>query len=257
MIGLHLVRRAGRSLEFRAKRYSAPRLCCHRYHSHEYEQPPSVTTAESTILAAALRRVPAYGFTLQALRLGAQDVGYLPISENLFPSGAFALVNYHLETQRLSLSTTFQRPTISSADHEPPKDIAERVGLIASHRLLANVPYIQHYQSALALLSQPSHIPTSIQQLAKLADEILYLAGSTTVTTAWYTDRTAMASIYASAELYMTQDRSQGFEDTKDFLKRRLNEGDRIRSAGSMVGQWVGMQIGGLVNGLRSKGLRI
>ena len=98
-------------------------------------------------------------------------------------------------------------------------------------------------------------MPTGLRELALLADEILYLAGNTTVTTAWYADRAALAGIYASAELYMTQDNSEGFVKTEGFLGRRLEEGENLRGATSMLGKWVGMQMGGLVNGLRSKGV--
>lgn len=231
--------------------------CTRIYHSHEHASSPPFSPTESAILSAGLKRVPEHGFTAQTLALGAQDAGYLPISTNLFPSGAFSIVNYHLVTQRLALAERFQRPEISPVDNNPPANIAETIRQIALCRLHANAPYIHHYQSALALLSLTSNIPTGVQELARLADEILYLAGSTTVTTAWYTDRAAIASIYASSELFMTQDKSKDFVDTEDFLRRRLEEGEKLRSAGGMVGKWMGMQMGGLVDGLRSKGVWI
>ncbi|KAG8529387.1 uncharacterized protein KY384_006023 [Bacidia gigantensis] len=224
------------------------------YHSSAFEQPSPYSPSKSAILSSALKHVPAHGFTEQSLRLGAQDAGFLPISTNLFPDGAFSLVSYHLTTQRLSLSNQFQRPDISPATNEAPSDMLQRLQTIALHRLHANIPYISQYQSALALLSLPSNVSSGLKELARLADEILYLAGSTTVTTAWFTDRAALASIYASAELYMTQDKSKGFVETDAFLQRRLDEADKVRRAGGMVGQWVGMQVGGLIDGLRSKG---
>lgn len=55
----------------------------------------------------------------------------------------------------------------------------------------------------------------------------------------------------------MTEDRSEGFRETQAFLGRRLDEARRTSGALEMVGMWVGMQGVGLVNGLRSKGVRI
>lgn len=55
----------------------------------------------------------------------------------------------------------------------------------------------------------------------------------------------------------MTEDRSEGFSETRAFLGRRLDEAQRTSGALEMVGKWVGMQGIGLVNGLRSKGVRI
>ena len=237
--------------------YPAARHSKRLYHSHQQASSTPFSPAESAILSSALKRVPTHGFTTESLTLGAQDVGYLSISTNLFPKGAFSLVSYHLVTQRHTLSDRFRRPDISPGRNEPPQTILESIRSIALHRLLGNVPYIHHYQSALALLSLPSNVPTGLKELARLADEILYLAGSTTVTTGWYTDRAALATIYASAELFMTQDKSKGFRDTADFLGRRLDEADKIRGASRMIGSWVGMQAGGLIDGLRSKGVQI
>lgn len=55
----------------------------------------------------------------------------------------------------------------------------------------------------------------------------------------------------------MTEDRSEGFVETRAFLSRRLDEARRASEALGMMGTWVGMQGIGFVNGLRSKGIRI
>ena len=242
------------------KSFAAQHLLLSRsrlYHSPGFSKPAPFTPTETSILSSALNHVRAHGFTDQTLQCGAHDAGFLPISANLFPDGAFSLVKYHLVTQRLALAEVFQQPNHAEEREWRPSDVLERVRTISLHRLLQNVPYIAHYQSALALLALPSHISLGLRELALLADEILYLAGSKNVTTAWYTDRAALAGIYASTELYMTQDRSKDFKETRRFLENRLQEGDLIRSSGSMVGRWLNMQFGGAIDGLRSKGLRI
>ena len=160
---------------------------------------------------------------------------------------------YHLVTQRLALAN-HHAPTPN--DQTPP-NVSANIRALAMERLQANAPIIQHWQSALALLATPAHLPTSIRELAMLADEILFQAGSTTVTGAWYTDRAALAAIYASAELYMTTDTSKEFVETEEFLRRRLEEGETLRGRAEMVGKWVGGQMGGLLDGLRSKGVNI
>ena len=103
----------------------------------------------------------------------------------------------------------------------------------------------------------PGHLPTSIRELALLSDEVLFVAGSTTVTSAWYTDRAALAAIYASTELFMTTDKSQDHIETEEFLTRRLKEAEGMRDVMNGLGSWVGMQASGLFHGLRSKGIWI
>ncbi len=230
----------------------ARRISHHRgYHSHEHPPTPAFTPTENTILSAALAHVPTHGFTPLALTHGARQAGYLDISTNLFPTGAFALVHYHLLTQRLALASHFSpKPT-------PSENIPSKITRLALHRLRANKPIIRRWQAALALSAQPSYLPTALKELALLSDEILYLAGSTTVTGAWYTDRAAVSAIYASAELFMTQDESREFEETEKFLERRMQEAEGLKTGLGFMGQWLGMQAVGAVGGLRSKGVWI
>ena len=219
------------------------------YHSYEHQQPPPFTPVEHSILSAALTHVPTHGFTTTALTQGARDAGYLDVSTNLFPTGALSIVNYHLVTQRLALA--------KDAPATSPPDITTNIKTLALRRLHANEPIIHRWQEALALLSTARHLPTSLRELALLSDELLFLAGSTTVTTAWYTNRAALAAIYASAELFMTTDKSKDFIDTEEFLTRRLDEGETMRKVVGGLGAWAGMQAGGLLDGLRSKGVWI
>lgn len=47
-------------------------------------------------------------------------------------------------------------------------------------------------------MSLAGNIPTSISELAKLSDEMWYLAGDTSVDTSWYTKRATLSTVYAS-----------------------------------------------------------
>jgi len=116
---------------------------------------------------------------------------------------------------------------------------------------------IGRWQEALAVMAQPSYVPASIRELALLADEILFLAGDTSVDPSWYTKRAALSTIYASSELFMTNDKSEGFCETQAFLHRRLGEARSLGGVVNSVRQWVGFSAQAGVNVLRSKGVRI
>ena len=226
-------------------------LCGRFYHSYEHDRPPPFNPTEDRILSAALSHVPTHGFTTTALTQGARAVGYLDISTNLFPAGPFSIVNYHLVTQRLALAKE-----ATPASHES-SNIPTNIKTLILRRLHANKTIIHQWQEALALLATPTHLPTSLRELALLSDEILFLAGSTDVTSVWYTNRAGLAVIYASAELFMTTDTSKDFVETEEFLSRRLEEGENIKNVVAGIGAWASIQAGGLVDGLRSKGVRI
>lgn len=113
------------------------------YHSYEYSQPPPFPPAESSILSSALTHVPNYGFTADALRLGARDAGYLDVSTNLLPRGVFDLVNYHLVSQRLALKNSVQFP---ADDNGKKLGIGAKVRTLTLARLRANEPIIHRWQ---------------------------------------------------------------------------------------------------------------
>lgn len=209
---------------------------------------------ETAILSAALEHVPTLGFTNQAITQGAIDAGYLPASINLFPKAAFDLVLYYLVTQRLALKHLVQFPTTSSTK---PLGTGAKVRALLLARLRANEPLVHKYAEALALISLAGNIPASTAELARLADEIWYLAGDVSVDSSWYTKRGLLAGVYASAEVFMTQDRSFGFVETEKFVDRRLDEVRRVGGAVGAVGEWMGYTAISAVNVARSFGWKV
>jgi len=115
------------------------------YHSYEYSQPPPFPPAESAILSSAISHVPNYGFTLDALKLGAKDAGYLDVSTNLLPRGVFDLVNYHLVTQRMALKDSVQFPTEEELGGKK-LGVGAKVRTLTLARLRANEPVIHRWQ---------------------------------------------------------------------------------------------------------------
>ena len=111
------------------------------------------------------------------------------------------------------------------------------------------------YWQALAIMAQPSYVRASLEELALLADEILFRAGDLSVDPAWYTKRASVSAIYAAAELFMTNDHSPDFCETREFLRRRFVEASGIGGAVRSLGQWVDFNAGAGINVLRSKGL--
>ena len=104
-------------------------------------------------------------------------------------------------------------------------------------------------------MAQPTYAPASVKELAMLADEIWYLAGDVAVDPTWYTKRASLSAIYAAAELFMTNDKSLEFRETRDFLRRRLAEASEIGDVTRSVREWVSFTASAGVNVLRSKGV--
>ncbi|KAK7931921.1 Ubiquinone biosynthesis protein coq9- mitochondrial [Apiospora marii] len=241
------------------------------YHSYDHPPPPGAfNNAERQILSAAYRHVPEHGFTHKALSLGARDAGYLDISTNVVPEGPFSLIKYHLVSKREALAPRSAEifnapvdcvdgvtPDVAAGARGQLLTVPERVERLTWERLLANQDIIHRWQEALAVMAQPSRVPASLHELASLSDEIYHLAGDLAVDPSWYTKRASLSTIYASSELFMTNDQSAGFGDTRAFLRRRLDETGSLAGALGSIGQWVGFTASAGLNVLRSKGARI
>lgn len=106
-------------------------------------------------------------------------------------------------------------------------------------------------------MAQPSYVPASLEELAKLSDEIWFLAGDKAVDPSWYTKRATLSMVYTSAELFMTNDHSPNFAETSQFLDRRLDEVKSVGSTIGSIGQWAGFTANAGINVLRSKGVPI
>jgi ubiquinone biosynthesis protein COQ9 len=110
---------------------------------------------------------------------------------------------------------------------------------------------------ALAIMAQPTYVPASIGELAKLADEIWFLAGDQSVDSSWYTKRASLSAIYSATEVYMTQDTSKNFIETEQFLDNRLQDLMKVGGFMGTLSQWVNYTGHSAVNVLRSKGMRV
>jgi ubiquinone biosynthesis protein COQ9 len=168
-------------------------------------------------------------------------------------------VHYYLYTQRLALQshTAITNPPLDPDSKTKPLGVGAKVKALTWARLRANEPLIRRLPEALALMSLAGNIPTSLRELSNLSDEIWFLAGDTAVDSSWYTKRASLAAIYASAELFMTTDTSDGFAETRQFLDRRFEDSRALGEALGGVREWVGFTAGAAVNVLRSKGVRI
>jgi ubiquinone biosynthesis protein COQ9 len=106
-------------------------------------------------------------------------------------------------------------------------------------------------------MAQPTYVPASFAELARLADEIWFLSGDQSVDSSWYTKRATLSAIYSSAEIYMTQDKSKNFVETEQFLDNRLLDLMKVGGFMGGLGEWLNYTGHSTINVLRSKGVRI
>src|SRR2546423_3273669 len=129
------------------------------YYSEHHPDPAPFPPIQAAILSAALNRVPEYGFSSQALSLGARDAGYLEASVQLFPRGVYDLINFHLVRQRLALKDRVHFPA------DAKLGVGNKIRVLTLERLTANKDIIHQWQGVsrtwyprLSFGSEPNHL---------------------------------------------------------------------------------------------------
>ena len=112
-------------------------------------------------------------------------------------------------------------------------------------------------RQSLAQMSLLANLPLSLTELHALSNDILTLAGDSSVDSSWYTRRLAVSAIYASAEVVMTRDPTPDLAETAQFVERRFEDKDALAGKVDVVAQCMSL-VGNTVLGVgRSYGLKI
>ena len=156
------------------------------------------------------------GFTDQALVKGCMDNGLSPASVGMFGKGPYDLVDYAMEKWYDQLKVELDELDLSKLG------LKDRLKIGIKTRLSYQIPYHNHWNSAMALGLHPYYFPNTLFRIHKITDHLWYVIGDDSVDINWYTKRAALSSVYSSTELYMVQDNSDNFNDTWEFLDDRL-----------------------------------
>lgn len=100
--------------------------------------------------------------------------------------------------------------------------IRERIRRLVQFRLDALVGKEEALRRALAIMAMPQNLRAATRLGWSSADAMWRLAGDTATDYNHYTKRLTLGSIYAATLAYFAQDTSDGHEDTRTFLDRRI-----------------------------------
>ncbi|CRK88347.1 CLUMA_CG002125, isoform A [Clunio marinus] len=190
------------------------------------EDDEEVMEIKNKILEASLAFVTANGWTRQAIVKGAEQAGYPGTVHGMFPSGGIELINfYYLKCNKDLVVQMREKVGEKSEKVGDPKEF---VCWALKERLLMLDPYIKTWPQALAMMSLPPNVPTSLANMLTLVDDICYYSGDRSIDFNWYARRIGLATIYKATELYMLQDSSPQYESTWKFLQRRIADASLV-----------------------------
>lgn len=198
----------------------------------ESDDHAKIEKLRSEILEASLKYVSTHGWTNESISLGAESISLPGVAHGMFPNGGIELIHYFYSKCNRELIEKLQQEfhelneKSDSTVRFSPRDFAIKAVRL---RLEMVLPYKDTWPQALAIMTLPQNVPTSLAQLLTLVDDICHCAGDQSVDIGWYTRRVGIASIYKMAELFMLQDKSPAHQQTWEFLERRMDEGIQIQ----------------------------
>lgn len=179
------------------------------------------------ILEAAMQIVPFDGWSYSLL----QDItSSLNIPNGaaaiIFPGGLYELFEYYIQDIDSKMIEKYRAATHDNlkAHQRIRLCIISRLEILNQHKTLL--------QKSLAFLAMPTNCVFSTKILWNTVDLIWHEAGQDKSTDFnYYTKRMLLGAVYSSTLLYFSTDESENFQDTIDFLDRRLNDVYKISQA--------------------------
>ncbi|NXI96199.1 COQ9 protein, partial [Psophia crepitans] len=210
--------------------------------SEDYE---SEEQLQHRILTAALEFVPEHGWSAEAIAEGAKTLGLSAAAAGMFHSDGSELILHFVSQCNTKLSELLEqeqkRVQLGEAEKKPTDQFLRDAVEV---RLRMLIPYIEKWPQALSILLLPHNIPSGLNLLTSMIDDIWHYAGDQSTDFNWYTRRAVLTGIYNTTELVMMQDSSPDFEDTWRFLENRVadamnmgNTANQVQSTGEAVVQ--------------------
>ena len=192
------------------------------------------------IVEKALGYVPTMGWTEAALAQAATDFGLPPLNHRIVSRGPVEMVDLFLAKKRIHVKEFMVAASLAQEGEVEDEGIQDgdeadnsnddMVYKAIEAHLDFIAPYVPSWPSAISLMIHPDELPRLLELSSEVAGDLCEYADIKAARTDWYTERALLLSVFASTELYMLTDQSDGFKDTKDFLKRSLVKRSELRN---------------------------
>lgn len=183
------------------------------------------------ILLATLPNVMFDGWSMTSLRDGARMAGHSADDAlRAFPGGIPDLVEHFSTWADRRMLEILEEQDLDSLK------VRQRIALCVRTRLEVLAPNREAVSRLVAYLALPQNTALGLRLLYRTVDTMWYAAGDTATDFNHYTKRALLSGVYTTTTLYWLNDRSDGFQDSWEFLDRRINDVMRFGRATSPVG---------------------
>lgn len=183
------------------------------------------------ILAPAIARAAMFdGWSEAALMQAAQELGAEPaIARLAFPGGAMDMVEGWVAHVDAQMQQEFADGRLGNMP------VRERIRTLVQFRLDTAAGLEESLRRSLSIQAMPQNLARTARLGWRSADAMWRLAGDTATDYNHYTKRAILGSIYAAVLAIFVADESEGKQDTRDFLDRRIEGIMRFEKAKAKI----------------------
>ncbi|NOZ42106.1 MAG: COQ9 family protein [Alphaproteobacteria bacterium] len=169
------------------------------------------------LLQAALVHVPFDGWSDRVLALAARDLDLDPgLAELAFPGGVRDMIDLLATTRDREMLARCRKDNLSSLK------TGQKITLLIRRRIETGQDIREVVGRTVTFLSLPPNSPLGIKILARTVDLMWKAIDDPSTDFNYYTKRLTLSGVYSSTLLYWLNDESENYQDTWDFLDRRI-----------------------------------
>ncbi|CAI5756265.1 unnamed protein product [Candida verbasci] len=210
---------------------------------------------ESKIFNNAIKLIPKYGFSKNCINESIKNLKYSDSLQSIISwqsdkSYEFQLMLYFLKQKRQELENFTKNTKVEGVDEY------EKLSKLIKYRLSLNSPIINELSQGMSQLILPYNLNESIDELYNLSDDLAFYSGDKSHSFDWYAKRFTIGSIYVKSELFMLNDTSENFENTQEFVDKKIDEFKMLSDTYNNIEQWAIFNGISLINLIKSQLIR-
>lgn len=186
---------------------------------------------QDRLIIAVLPNIPFDGWSWAAIDAGARALDLEPADgQRCFPDGPRdAMAHFSDWADRQVLRIIERTPTFSKLK------VREKITFAVRTRLEILEPHKDAVRAMTAKMARPTNTSLAARLVWQTADSMWFAAGDTATDFNHYTKRGLLSGVLTSTALYWLSDKSEGHEQSWEFLDRRIAN---VLTVGKQIGRF-------------------
>ncbi len=172
---------------------------------------------KTRLLQEMLLHVPFDGWQESTLNNAAKTLAISPVTvAMLFPGGVVDVIDFFADTADHAMEEAVASLPLGRMK------VREKIAAALRLRLEQGKKHHNAIRRAMVIYAMPQHMARASRVMWRTADRIWYAIGDNATDHNYYTKRLTLMGVYSTTLLFWLDDMSENYEETWEFLDRRI-----------------------------------